>query len=60
MLLEPVATSTLAVLIAEDPPNNDRPRFFRKASGCLSSGLLNIHSCGMRHKDIKPQNILIH
>lgn len=31
-----------------------------KAFGCLASGLAFIHGKGVRHKDIKPQNILIH
>jgi serine/threonine protein kinase len=31
----------------------------RKGYGCLSSALSYMHSLGIRHKDIKPQNILI-
>ncbi|KAH8727758.1 kinase-like domain-containing protein, partial [Phaeosphaeriaceae sp. PMI808] len=31
-----------------------------KAFGCLASGLAYIHGKGVRHKDIKPQNILVH
>jgi serine/threonine protein kinase len=31
-----------------------------RAFGCLSSGLAFIHRHTIRHKDIKPQNILIH
>jgi serine/threonine protein kinase len=31
-----------------------------RAFGCLSSGLAYIHRHAIRHKDIKPQNILIH
>ena len=31
-----------------------------KAYGCLASGLAFIHKQTIRHKDIKPQNILIH
>ncbi|KAF2137612.1 uncharacterized protein K452DRAFT_361775 [Aplosporella prunicola CBS 121167] len=30
-----------------------------EAIGCLSTGLAHIHDCGIRHKDLKPQNILI-
>jgi serine/threonine protein kinase len=31
-----------------------------RAFGCLSNGLAYMHSKGIRHKDIKPGNILIH
>jgi len=31
-----------------------------RAFGCLSSGLAYMHKKGIRHKDIKPGNILIH
>lgn len=31
-----------------------------KAFGCLAAGLAYIHAKGIRHKDIKPKNILIH
>jgi serine/threonine protein kinase len=31
-----------------------------KAFGCLAGGLAYIHAKGIRHKDIKPQNILVH
>ncbi|CAN9451766.1 unnamed protein product [Alternaria alternata] len=31
-----------------------------RAFGCLSSGLSYMHKKGVRHKDIKPGNILIH
>ncbi|KAF1832455.1 kinase-like protein, partial [Decorospora gaudefroyi] len=35
-------------------------RVLEQAFGCLSSGLAYMHEKGIRHKDIKPQNILIH
>ncbi|KAF2016271.1 kinase-like protein [Aaosphaeria arxii CBS 175.79] len=31
-----------------------------RAFGCLASGLAFMHGQGVRHKDIKPQNILVH
>lgn len=33
---------------------------FDRAFGCLASGLAFMHSKNIRHKDIKPDNILIH
>jgi len=35
-------------------------RVLEQAFGCLSSGLVYMHKKGIRHKDIKPRNILIH
>jgi serine/threonine protein kinase len=32
----------------------------QRSFGCLASGLAYIHSQTIRHKDVKPQNILIH
>ena len=32
----------------------------KRAFGCLSNGLAFMHENNIRHKDIKPQNILIH
>jgi serine/threonine protein kinase len=33
---------------------------FERAYGCLSSGLAYLHRHKIRHKNIKPQNILVH
>ncbi|KAF1842013.1 kinase-like protein [Cucurbitaria berberidis CBS 394.84] len=38
----------------------EQNRILRKAYGCLTSGLAFMHRQTIRHKDIKPQNILIH
>lgn len=35
-------------------------KVLEQAFGCLSSGLAYMHSKGIRHKDIKPGNILVH
>jgi serine/threonine protein kinase len=40
--------------------NADQNRVLRRALGCLASALDFIHRQTVRHKDIKPQNILIH
>lgn len=39
---------------------DDMARVLEQAFGCLSSALAYMHKNGIRHKDIKPQNILIH
>jgi len=37
-----------------------RRQILERAFGCLASALASIHKQTIRHKDIKPQNILIH
>jgi serine/threonine protein kinase len=39
---------------------DEMTRVLEQAFGCLATGLVYIHQRGIRHKDIKPQNILIH
>jgi serine/threonine protein kinase len=41
-------------------PSFDQHKILQAAFGCLSSGLEFIHEQTIRHKDIKPQNILVH
>ncbi|KAF2008101.1 kinase-like protein [Amniculicola lignicola CBS 123094] len=68
LLLTPVADAgDLAAFLQlyRDMDSLDRERESRKAIlwrayGCLASGLAFIHQQTIRHKDIKPQNILIH
>ena len=59
LLLRPVASYNLAELLAEESLDFDKTEFLMKSHGCLASGLLYIHNSGMRHKDIKPENILV-
>jgi serine/threonine protein kinase len=42
------------------PRRDEMTRVLEQAFGCLATGLAYIHRQGIRHKDIKPQNILIH
>ncbi|KAH4316220.1 hypothetical protein HBH64_008220 [Parastagonospora nodorum] len=39
---------------------DDQAVILNRAFGCLTSGLAYIHKQTIRHKDIKPKNILIH
>ncbi|KAF2872134.1 kinase-like domain-containing protein [Massariosphaeria phaeospora] len=45
---------------ARIPERNIKSRTLVKAFGCLASGLAFMHKQTVRHKDIKPQNILVH
>ncbi|KAE9366240.1 kinase-like protein [Stipitochalara longipes BDJ] len=64
MLLSPVADMDLSNYINKcfdrDPsgPNPQERINFLKIFGCLSVGLEHIHSHKVRHKDIKPDNIV--
>ncbi|KAL8795028.1 MAG: hypothetical protein Q9195_002476 [Heterodermia aff. obscurata] len=69
MLLEPAATTDLSRLLRRyaadkfSPIAGDRDSVVLRpalltAFGCLSQGLAHIHRANIRHKDIKPSNIL--
>lgn len=72
ILLKPAATTDLHKLLRrysrngfDYACNTDRRRdrvtlkpIILTAFGCLSRGLAHIHGCNIRHKDIKPSNIL--
>jgi hypothetical protein len=61
MLLSPVADTDLSTCIKncfDDPHPKAQRLDFLKVFGCLSLGLQHIHSHKVRHKDIKPDNII--
>ncbi|KAI9814564.1 MAG: hypothetical protein M1827_003119 [Pycnora praestabilis] len=63
LILHPVANGNLDDYLEQFPPQNGEEggqRFLQTAIGCLASTLAFMHSNGIRHKDIKPQNILVH
>ena len=47
-------------LNAEDPEKNSRKSALKSFDKCLMQGLNYLHSQKVRHKDIKPSNILVH
>ncbi|KAH7065840.1 kinase-like domain-containing protein [Paraphoma chrysanthemicola] len=57
-ILFPVAECNLAEFM-ESPGLEDRRWKLRTYFGCLTSALAFLHDNKIRHKDIKPQNILI-
>ncbi|KAF2124306.1 kinase-like protein [Dothidotthia symphoricarpi CBS 119687] len=64
LILSPVASRgdlhTFLQDVRERPCTIVETRILQSAFGCLASGLEFMHTQNVRHKDIKPQNILIH
>lgn len=60
LLFQPVAERTLHDLLVDPTPISEIDSTLLKRSfGCLAFGLSWLHSNKIRHKDIKPANILI-
>lgn len=59
LILSPLAQTTLEAFLSH-PPNQERKMLVGPWIGCLASGLAHIHAQRVKHKDIKPSNILIH
>jgi serine/threonine protein kinase len=66
MLLTPVASDKdlssylLGIQDTGEDPSPEQRAVLLRAFGCLASGLAYIHCHTIRHKDVKPQNILVH
>ena len=63
LLLEPVADKgTLEDFLdgLNDPPSEWQRKLLLSFFGCLACALQAVHKVSMRHKDLKPGNILIH
>ncbi|KAI9843153.1 MAG: hypothetical protein M1837_006606 [Sclerophora amabilis] len=66
LILQPVANSgDLAEMLSKiresgAPASTEQQEILQRAFGCLASGLEFMHKQRIRHKDIKPQNVLIH
>lgn len=58
LIMSPVADCNLKEYLFLEP-DEPRRRNLRTFFGCLSAALLFLHEKKIRHKDIKPQNILV-
>lgn len=64
-ILQPVADNNLADYLSDitkfgNPATSEQVTLLRGFFGCLASGLAFIHANYVRHRNIKPSNILIH
>ncbi|KAH3958090.1 hypothetical protein HBI81_215510 [Parastagonospora nodorum] len=59
MIISPVAKCDLLKFMEEVAPTPDFLRLLRTFPGCLVTALEYLHHEGIRHKDIKPSNILV-
>ncbi|EJT72245.1 serine/threonine protein kinase [Gaeumannomyces tritici R3-111a-1] len=60
LIMSPVADyDLLGYLLTDQVSSDDRKRTLRGFFGCLVTALAYIHSKKVRHKDIKPSNILV-
>jgi serine/threonine protein kinase len=58
-ILSPLAECNLKLYLSEKPTAG-RKTSVRRWFGCLAAAVENIHQQNTKHKDIKPENILIH
>ncbi|KAL1643739.1 hypothetical protein SLS58_004754 [Diplodia intermedia] len=59
ILMSPVADMSLASLMEMEPMPSEKKQTLQRCFGCLAAGLAFLHDHHIRHKDIKPRNILV-
>jgi serine/threonine protein kinase len=59
LIISPVADCDLLTQLSNVPLSPDKEELLYSAFGCLCTAVAYLHENKIRHKDIKPQNILI-
>lgn len=59
LIMRPVADMDLAAYLSADVDPRERKTCLRRFYGCLANAVLYLHQQQIRHKDIKPRNILV-
>jgi serine/threonine protein kinase len=59
IIMSPVAEYNLKDFLALDPLPRGGRSFLRTFFGCLATAVYYLHENRVRHKDIKPQNVLV-
>ena len=59
LILSPLAECTPEEYLSKEPVTG-RKETVRQWFGCLAGGLMKMHKQRIKHKDIKPGNLLVH
>ena len=59
LFMTPVAECNLAAYLRQVSSSDGQKPLLRSFFGCLTAGLAYLHDSRIRHKDIKPENILV-
>lgn len=59
LIMDPVADCDLAAFLVAALNNNDKMSLLRSFFGCLAGAVQYLHERQIRHRDIKPPNILV-
>ncbi|OCL13411.1 kinase-like protein, partial [Glonium stellatum] len=59
LIMSPVADCNLFEFLADVRSSPRKKSLLRSFFGCLTASLAYLHNAQIRHKDIKPQNILV-
>ena len=59
IIMSPVAEYNLKDFLAREPMPPGALSFLRSFFGCLAAALSYLHNNQIRHKDVKPQNVLV-